>query len=160
MKRWSIFLLIFIAAEILQAQTIEDKVTAYLETFLFENKAFIAEEELYGTVWSASDIMGQSQIIFSENFKFKRENNGFQASSNKLKGSWYINNEFVVLQRKKEKTPLFVLKNGEMTMLVEGDQIDVLKQLLTDASYKDGALKPYSYSEIFTFLNGFTVKIE
>ncbi|WP_420581024.1 hypothetical protein [Reichenbachiella sp.] len=159
-KRWSIFFLMLLGAELLQAQTMEEKVVAYLEIFLTENKSFISEEELPGTIWSTSDIMGKSRILFLQNFKFKRENTGFQANSSKVRGNWYINNEFVVLEKKKEKTPLYVLKNNEEIILVDDDQIDVLKQLLTDASYKDGALKPYSYSEIFTFLNGFTLQIE
>lgn len=151
---------ILLGSQAMQAQTMEQKVADYLETFLSENKSFISETELFDTQWSTSDLMGRSQIVFSENFKFMRKNTGFQASSSKDKGSWYVNNEYVVLERKKVKTPLFVLKNGQETILVNEDQIDVLKQLLTEASYKDGALKRYSATEIFTFLNGFTLQNE
>ncbi len=160
MKRWFIFFLIFFGGWQLHAQTMEEKVTAYLETFLSENKSHISESELFETQWLTSDIMGRSQINFLQNFKFKRENAGFQANSSKVKGRWYVNNEFIVLEKKKEKTPLYVLQNGKAVILVDDDQIDVLRQLLTEASYKDGTLKPYSYSEIFTFLNGFTLQIE
>lgn len=158
MKHLALFLGTWLGGFAIQGQTMEEKVTTYLETFLSDNKSFISESDLSGTQWSTSDMMGYSQISFFENFRFKKENTGFQANSSKTKGSWYVNNEFVVLERKKDKTPLYVLKNDETVILVDDDQIDVLKYLLTDVSYKDGALKPYSYAEIFTFLNGFTLQ--
>ncbi|MEP2023108.1 MAG: hypothetical protein ABJH98_09170 [Reichenbachiella sp.] len=136
----------------------EDQVTVYLETFLAEHKSTLTENELMGTEWATIDLMGKSKISFDSNKKFKKEIDGFQAKTNKTKGRWYVNNEYVVLEVKKAKTPLYILKNENQIVLVDDDQIDVLKQLLTEASYKDGALKPYSYDEIFTFLNAFTVQ--
>lgn len=138
-------------------QTMEDKVTSYLEAFLSDSKTSIAASELANSEWHTSDLMGKSKIYFGDNYKFRREDDGFQAGNSKIKGRWYINNEFVVLEVKKQKVPLFVLKNEQEIVLVDDDQMDVLKQLLTEASYKDGTLKPYSYIEIFTFLNGFTI---
>lgn len=154
-----LFIVPFLLSQALHAQTMEEKVTNYLETFLSQNKAFITDSELMDTEWSTSDAMGKSWIAFSTNYKYNRENAGFQASAKKSKGSWYVNNEFIVCEKKKKKTVLYVLKSGDRIVLVDDDQIVVLKQLLTDASYRDGALKPYSYDEIFTFLNGFTLQI-
>lgn len=151
-------LILVVSGFMVYAQTMEEKVTVYLEAFLSENKSSVSLSELSETEWATSDAMGKSKINFTANSKFKRENDGFQAGNNKVKGRWYINNEFVVLEVKKQKSPLYVLKNGKEIVLIDDDQIDVLKQLLTEASYKDGALKPYSYAEIFTFLNGFTIK--
>ena len=156
--RFAICLFLFTLNHSLFSQTMEDKVTVYLEIFLAEHKSTLTENELMGTEWATTDLMGKSKISFESNKKFKKEVDGFQAKTSKTKGRWYVNNEYVVLEVKKAKTPLYILKNENQIVLVDDDQIDVLKQLLTEASYKDDALKPYSYDEIFTFLNAFTVQ--
>ena len=156
--RFAICLFLFTLNHSLFSQTMEDKVTVYLEIFLAEHKSTLTEKELMGTEWATTDLMGKSKISFESNKKFKKEVDGFQAKTSKTKGRWYVNNEYVVLEVKKAKTPLYILKNENQIVLVDDDQIDVLKQLLTEASYKDDALKPYSYDEIFTFLNAFTVQ--
>ncbi|SMD31992.1 hypothetical protein SAMN04488029_0330 [Reichenbachiella faecimaris] len=156
--RLTFFLLWILGGFGLHAQTMEEQVTIYLETFLDQNKSTIFDKMLNDSEWTTSDLMGESKINFDANKKFKRENGGFQATTNKVRGHWYIHNEYVVLEVKKVKTPMYILKNGDQIVLIDDDQIDILKQLLTEASYKDGALKPYSYDEIFTFLNGFTLE--
>lgn len=158
MRSLAIFILFLLIGASIQAQTMEEKVAMYLETFLTESKTTISPSQLEETDWTTSDLMGQSKMSFDSKRKFKRENAGFQANSSKAKGSWYIHNEYLVLEIKKEKIPMYMLKNESEIMLVDEDQIDVLRELLTEASYKDGALKPYSYDEIFTFLNGFTLQ--
>lgn len=140
------------------AQTMEERVANYLEAFLKENQTTIPEAELSNTRWASTDAMGGKSISFNSNGRFVLKSNGFQALESKRKGKWYIHNTYVVLNEKKEKTPLYILKNENQKGLVDEAQIDVLKQLLTEASYKDGALKPYSYEEIFTFLNGMTIQ--
>lgn len=154
----AVFLLLIGTNFSAQAQSLEEQVTIYLESFLADNKGFLKSNDLTETSWVTKDLMGTKTLSFDSNSKFKLKSQGFQASSGNLKGKWYINNEFVVLKIKKEKTPIYVLKNDDQLVLVDDDQIDVLKQLLTEASYKDGELKPYSYSEIFTFLNGFIIQ--
>jgi len=157
MRRIVFFLVFWISTSALMGQTMEERVIDYVESFLEKNKSLISADELMNTKWKTGDAMGNSWLTFSDK-RFKIKSNGFQANSDKTNGSWYINNEFVVLKVKKEKSPLYILKNENQAVLVTDDQIDVLKQLLTEASYKDGDLKPYSYSEIFTFLNGFTIQ--
>lgn len=153
-----LFCFAMVMAMNLQAQSLEEQVSAYLDEFLAKHKATISAKELSNTQWATSDLMGASKISFVSSNRFKKQAKGFQASIDKTGGSWYIFNEYVVLEVKKEKTPLYVLKHGNDLVLVDDDQIDVLKQMLIDASYKDGELKSYSYSEIFTFLNGFTLQ--
>ncbi|MEO9803063.1 MAG: hypothetical protein ABJF04_07440 [Reichenbachiella sp.] len=153
-----LFLLLMIAGFSPEAQSLEEEVTIYLESFLEDNKSFVTSNDLVETHWMTKDLMGSKTLNFDSKGRFKSKSYGFQASSTSLKGKWYINNEFIVLKVKKEKKPIYVLKNDEQLILVDDDQIDVLKQLLTEASYKDGELKPYTYSEIYTFLNGFTIQ--
>ncbi|MEO9967222.1 MAG: hypothetical protein ABJF11_15595 [Reichenbachiella sp.] len=152
-------LLIFmiITVGLLQAQTMEEQVVAYVDEFLLENKSIVAESELFDTRWETRDEMGKKSLFFKKNGRFKILNQGFQATSAKQTGKWYIYEAFVVLHIEKEKSPVYVLKNGNDILLVDSSQIDVLKQLLIDISYKNGELKPYSREEIFTFLNGFTL---
>ncbi|UXX78732.1 hypothetical protein N7E81_15335 [Reichenbachiella carrageenanivorans] len=158
MKSLTVTLLMCLFSCAAFAQTMEDRVTNYLEVFLEENKGAMTKAKLSNTRWATTDAMGGKSISFNSNGRFVLKTNGFQALENKRKGKWYINNEYVVLEEKKEKTPLYVLKNENQMMLVGDEQVDILKQLLVEASYKDGALKPYSYEEIFTFLNGMIVQ--
>lgn len=142
----------------LSAQTMEEKVTAYLEYFLNDNKSTMSASELSDTYWKSDDLMGGRSLFFDNKDRFKIKNDGFQANRLGFKGKWYLNKEFIVLEVKREKIPLYILKNDVEYVLVDDSQINILKQLLTEASYKDGALKPYSHEEIFTFLNGFKIQ--
>ncbi|MFY0627344.1 MAG: hypothetical protein JXR07_13670 [Reichenbachiella sp.] len=113
------------------------------------------KEALKGSKWIIRDGMGNKTLRFNNNMKFKLKNNGVMGRYENFSGSWYIFNEYIVLELKKEKDPIYHIRYNGKIILVDQESINVMRRLMMAFITKDQLLSGITEETVFGFVKGY-----
>ena len=158
MNRPAWVLLVSLFASVSEAQLLtpkEEKIDSLIMKYVEQNQVVPEIEYFQKSNWKSLDALGVRTLTFSGGKKYKLTSNGSGGKYQKEQGSWYIYDKYIVLETRKGKIPVYVIRHKKKTILLDQENLDIMKKLIRSFVAGDQWMGYLTEEDVLGFLNGF-----